>query len=133
MKHVNKKRIDLSGDGASLRASPFESLDPVAYPQGHAPSKSPDSGAKTPPGAPETPSLTFHIVRTRKGGLPIATEKRPGGKIVTVIRNVSGDAESMLGWLKKKCGAGGVVREGAIELQGDHVKRLESMLTVFLK
>ncbi len=46
-----------------------------------------------------------------------------GGKAVTVIKGLSMDAPalSQLGkQLKTACGAGGTVKDGAIELQGDH-------------
>jgi translation initiation factor 1 (eIF-1/SUI1) len=45
-----------------------------------------------------------------------------------VIRNVDGDAEALLSVLKKRCGAGGVVREGAVEVQGDHRTKVEAFL-----
>jgi translation initiation factor 1 len=60
--------------------------------------------------------------------LPVFLEKRPGGKSVTVIRNLSGDLDGLLRLLKRQIGAGGVVREGAIEIQGDHRARVEAFL-----
>jgi translation initiation factor 1 len=45
------------------------------------------------------------------------------GKGVTVIRGLplSGDAlDALATRLKKRCGSGGTVDEGAIEIQGDH-------------
>lgn len=62
----------------------------------------------------------FAVGRTRKGGYGISIERRPNGKQVTVLRNVQGDAEALLTLLKKRCGAGGVVRGDHVELQGDH-------------
>ena len=70
----------------------------------------------------------FTVERTRKGGYPISLEKRPSGKVVTIIRNVSGDAEGLLKLLKKKCGAGGCLADNAIEIQGDHRERIEAIL-----
>lgn len=46
-----------------------------------------------------------------------------GGKIVTVVRGVplAPDALAVLGkQLKAACGTGGTVKDGTIELQGDH-------------
>lgn len=46
-----------------------------------------------------------------------------GGKAVTLISGLplGGDALMMLaGELKRRCGSGGTVREGAIEIQGEH-------------
>ena len=70
----------------------------------------------------------YQVGKTRKGGWPLSVEKRPAGKVVTVIRNISGDAEALLSALKKRCGAGGVVREGSVEVQGDHCAKIEAFL-----
>jgi translation initiation factor 1 len=53
------------------------------------------------------------------------------GKAVTVITGVPGDAahlEELATRLKKLCGAGGAVKDGVIEIQGDHRDRLVSEL-----
>ena len=68
------------------------------------------------------------VARTRKGGLPVAVEKRARGKVVTVVRNISGDSEALLKELKRRCGAGGVVREDSIEIQGDHKDTVKAYL-----
>jgi len=130
---MKKKRQDLSGNDTPLGADLFNSLRRVEYPDSAESAELAKAAVKAPPAASKPAALNFHVARTRKGGLPIALEKRPGGKTVTVVRNVSGDSEAMLSWLKKKCGAGGVVREGTIELQGDLVQRLAPMLSDFLK
>ena len=54
-----------------------------------------------------------------------------GGKGVSVITGIplSGDAlEELATRLKKTCGAGGAVKDGAIEIQGDHRDRLVAEL-----
>jgi len=54
-----------------------------------------------------------------------------GGKTVTVIRGLPerGSAlEEQAGELKRLCGAGGTVREGAVEIQGDHRDRVAERL-----
>lgn len=86
---------------------------------------------KTAPETPDpaTPARPWAVGKTRKGGFAILIERRPKGKHVTVLRNVSGDADALLRELKKRCGAGGVVREGAIELQGDHQAAVVEFLT----
>jgi len=46
-----------------------------------------------------------------------------GGKVVSVISGLPlGDVElaALAADLKKRCGAGGAVREGSIEIQGEH-------------
>ena len=77
---------------------------------------------ETTPGNPEpaAPIRPWAVDKTRKGGFAISLEHRAKGKQVTVVRNVSGDADALLRELKKRCGAGGVARQEAIELQGDH-------------
>jgi translation initiation factor 1 len=54
-----------------------------------------------------------------------------GGKIVTVIRGLPerGPAlEERAGELKRLCGAGGAVKDGAVEIQGDHRERVAERL-----
>ena len=46
-----------------------------------------------------------------------------GGKVVSVITGLPlGDADlaALAGKLKRRCGSGGTVREGVIEIQGEH-------------
>jgi translation initiation factor 1 len=59
--------------------------------------------------------------------------KGRGGKVVTVVRGLPLDAEALavLGKeLRSACGAGGTVRDGVLEIQGDHVTRVLEMLNV---
>jgi translation initiation factor 1 len=54
-----------------------------------------------------------------------------GGKVVTVIRGLPqrGPAlEALASEMRKLCGAGGTVREDAVEIQGDHRERLAERL-----
>ncbi len=60
-------------------------------------------------------------------------EKRPKGKVVTVIGGLDpggNDLVALAATLKGKCGAGGTVKDGAIELQGDHLDAAEAALKV---
>ncbi len=51
------------------------------------------------------------------------------GKTVTVIRGLPGSAlETCAAELKRLCGAGGTVKRGAIEIQGDHRERAAAHL-----
>lgn len=59
-----------------------------------------------------------------------ATQGR-GGKTVTVVKGVPMDAAALvvLGkQLKALCGTGGTVKDGVIEIQGDHVERVMAAL-----
>ena len=54
-----------------------------------------------------------------------------GGKAVSVITGLpltGEDLDALATQLKKLCGAGGAVRDGTIEIQGDHRDRLVSEL-----
>lgn len=51
------------------------------------------------------------------------------GKVVTVIRGLSAQAlERHAAELKRACGAGGAVKDGAVEIQGDHRERIAASL-----
>ena len=54
-----------------------------------------------------------------------------GGKAVSVISGLplaAADLEALASRLKRLCGAGGAVRDGVIEIQGDHRDRLVAEL-----
>jgi translation initiation factor 1 len=57
--------------------------------------------------------------------------KGRGGKIVTLVRGVAlaPDALAALGKrLRSACGSGGTVKDGVIEVQGDHADRVVALL-----
>ena len=58
--------------------------------------------------------------------------KGRGGKAVTLVRGLPLD-DAALATLAKQlraaCGAGGTVKDGLIEVQGDHVERLVTLLS----
>ncbi len=63
--------------------------------------------------------------------LKVYTEKRKRGKMVTVVSGHVDEPEvvqSLLTKLKTICGAGGTLKEGNIEIQGDHVDRVKKSL-----
>lgn len=58
-------------------------------------------------------------------------EKRPKGKHVTTVANLDPDGNDLVALaaqLKAKCGTGGTLKDGLIELQGDHMAAAESAL-----
>ena len=74
------------------------------------------------PGAAEGhPSDGVVRVERRRGGR--------GGGWVTLVTGLPGDAKDALRDLKRLVGAGGAVRGGAVELQGDHADKLVEHLT----
>jgi translation initiation factor 1 len=57
--------------------------------------------------------------------------KGRGGKTVTVIKNLilsSSDMKSLAKKLKAACGSGGTVKEGLIEIQGEHREKIAATL-----
>ena len=57
--------------------------------------------------------------------------KGRGGKGVTLVRGLAlGDADLLVlaKQLKTQCGSGGTVKEGVIEIQGDHVEQVMASL-----
>ena len=54
-----------------------------------------------------------------------------GGKVVTLITNLRlspDDQKSLARHLKQTCGTGGTIRDGVIEIQGDHREGLAAAL-----
>jgi len=68
------------------------------------------------------------IQATKKGSVPILVEKRPKGKVVSVISNVRGDPSELITVLKTKLGSGGFFKDGKIEVQGEHVEVITAVL-----
>lgn len=71
----------------------------------------------------------------RQSSLPAAqqtallqrTSKGRGGKMVTLVKNLQlspDDQKALTKHLKQLCGSGGTVKDGVIEIQGDHRDQL---------
>ncbi|WP_239467295.1 translation initiation factor Sui1 [Rhodoferax koreensis] len=57
--------------------------------------------------------------------------KGRGGKAVTVVKGVPVDADALVALgkqLKAACGSGGTVKDGVIEVQGDHCTAVIALL-----
>jgi len=51
------------------------------------------------------------------------------GKIVTLVRGLpQRETEAVAGDLKRLCGAGGSIKEGVVEIQGDHRDKIAAHL-----
>mmetsp|Transcript_19440 Transcript_19440/g.44085 ORF Transcript_19440/g.44085 Transcript_19440/m.44085 type:complete len:330 (+) Transcript_19440:376-1365(+) len=83
------------------------------------------AGARAPAAKRPPPYL---VLGSKKGGFPVTVESRARGKKVTVLHNVSGEVGALLGELKGAVGAGGVVRNGNVEVQGDHARQVGALL-----
>ena len=54
---------------------------------------------------------------------------RRGGKAVTVVRGLPvADTAGVASDLKRLCGSGGAVKDGAVEIQGDHREKIAARL-----
>ena len=61
----------------------------------------------------------------------ISIDSRRYGKTVTVIDGIDGndiDIADLAKTLKSRCAAGGTCKDGRIELQGDHKKKVKAVL-----
>ena len=74
-----------------------------------------------PPAGPQLPSDGIVRVFREKGG------RR--GKVVTVVRGLTlADLPGVATELKRLCGSGGTVKNGALEIQGDHREKVAARL-----
>ena len=67
----------------------------------------------------------------RSPGIRLRLERRSSGRVVTVVSGLPGspaEVAALAKGLKAACGAGGTVKDGLLELQGDHRDRIESAL-----
>jgi translation initiation factor 1 len=64
-------------------------------------------------------------------GIRVRLEKRPGGRSITVVLGLQGGEDALLALardLRAACGAGGTLRDGVVELQGDQVDKARAFL-----
>ena len=86
----------------------------------------PEADCACPPSSVETARLDPSTQSPR-----LRVEKRPKGKVVTIVRNLDplgNDLDALAATLKAKCGTGGTVKDGQVELQGDHLAKAEAAL-----
>lgn len=111
------QRVNVGGDRRPLSDSPFAAL----------------AGTQAPPAVSATPQVNspaaaFRVGKTRQGGWPLRLEKRPGGKVATVLERIEGDGDALLTLLRKRCATGGAYADGVLTLQGDHQAAIAKML-----
>ena len=64
-------------------------------------------------------------------GIRVRLERRPGGRDITTVLGLVGRPDqvtALASELRAACGAGGTVRDGVIELQGDQVDKVKAAL-----
>ncbi len=113
-----KPRIPTDG-GSPAWTSPFAALAPLAE--------------ATPP-APTSPVSQPAAKKRDRGRVDILRHTaHRGGKTVTVITGFVGigqaEKERLAKAMQKACGAGGTVKEGRIEIQGDQRETVARILT----
>jgi len=57
--------------------------------------------------------------------------KGRGGKVVTLVKNLQlspDDLKALTTQLKQACGTGGTIKDGIIEIQGDHREKIAGVL-----
>lgn len=82
-------------------------------------------------GLPKELCVCEEIAREQQE-IKIYSVKRRYGKIVTIVEGINAsdiDIDELARKLKTTCASGGTVKDGNIELQGDHVKRVQSALS----
>jgi len=81
-------------------------------------------------GLPKELCMCEEIAREQQS-VRISVDSRRYGKMVTVIDGIDEndiDIADLAKTLKNKCAAGGTYKDGRIELQGDHKKRVKAVL-----
>jgi translation initiation factor 1 len=85
------------------------------------------TGGETPAEPEPPPSAT-----PPKGpGIRLRLERRASGRVVTVVSGLPGrpsEVTTLGRELKSACGAGGTVKDGILEIQGDQRDRIEAAL-----
>jgi len=81
-------------------------------------------------GLPEELCMCEEIAREQQN-IRITSDRRRYGKIVTIVDGIDQgdiDLDELAKKLKTRCASGGTVKEGRIELQGDHKKKVKLAL-----
>ena len=81
-------------------------------------------------GLPKELCMCEEIAREQQS-VRISIDSRRYGKTVTVIDGIDGndiDIADLAKTLKSRCAAGGTYKDGRIELQGDHKKKVKAVL-----
>jgi len=81
-------------------------------------------------GLPKEICVCEEIAREQQN-ITIAVDKRRYGKMMTVVDGLNPhdlDLDSLISNLKSICACGGTIKEGRIELQGDHRSKVKEAL-----
>jgi translation initiation factor 1 len=118
----DKKRIPTDG-GLTKWTNPFAALKQAPRPE----------AAITQPVRDQTTSVPTEPKKNRGRVDIIRQTAHRGGKTVTVVTGFVGigqaEKEALTKQIQKVCGAGGTVKEGRIEIQGDQRETVARLLT----
>jgi translation initiation factor 1 len=81
------------------------------------------TGGEAGPAKVTAPARVPEARATGGKGIRLRLETRPGGRVVTLVLGLAGseaDLAALAKALKSECGTGGTVKDGIVELQGDH-------------
>ena len=81
-------------------------------------------------GLPDELCMCEEIAREQQQ-IRIYSVKRRYGKMVTIVEGIDSsniDVDDLARKLKTRCASGGTVKDGNIELQGDHKKKVQQAL-----
>ncbi|MEE9224150.1 MAG: stress response translation initiation inhibitor YciH [Thermoplasmata archaeon] len=81
-------------------------------------------------GLPEELCMCEEIAREQQR-IKIYSDKRRYGKVMTIVEGIDEsdiNMDELARKLKTKCAAGGTVKDGRIELQGEHRKKVQKAL-----
>ena len=81
-------------------------------------------------GLPKELCVCEEIAREQQK-IDISVDKRRYGKVMTIVEGIDSndlDIDALITKLKKKCASGGTIKEGKIELQGDHRTKVKETL-----
>jgi len=81
-------------------------------------------------GLPKELCMCEEIAREQQT-VKITTDSRRYGKVVTIVEGIDAndiDIDDLARKLKTRCAAGGTAKDGKIELQGDHKKKVQQCL-----
>ncbi len=83
------------------------------------------------PGKNPIEDMLMKEVRKEEQQITVKTEERKYGKIMTIVEGINEkemDLEDLGKKLKSKLACGGTVKDGRIELQGNHKHRMKDIL-----
>ncbi|MFH1801341.1 MAG: stress response translation initiation inhibitor YciH [archaeon] len=80
-------------------------------------------------GLPKQACVCEQIVKSSQR-IKISTDKKRYGKIVTIVSGFESgvDVKKIAKTLKNELACGGTYKDGIVELQGDHTKRIKNIL-----